>query len=150
MGCVHKSPSRGSLASITRLCRVMQKQIPGSWDVREGDLYIWDTHDFKPVLPPIHNEVDVRHLERCRHSSSRNDVSLAAELLDVVYNQRILLCPRTKFYKTTIRWCWYSEFLSQRKILVFPNCTRFLNFTRIRTSRDILRILLRAQPSLFL
>ena len=30
-------------------------------------------------------------------------------------------------------------FSSQRKILTFPNCTGFLNFTRIRTSRDILR-----------
>ena len=32
----------------------------------------------------------------------------------------------------------------------FPNCTEFLNFTRIRTSRDILRVQLSAQPSLFL
>ena len=32
----------------------------------------------------------------------------------------------------------------------FPNCTGFLNFTRIRTSRDILRVRLGAQPSLFL
>ena len=39
---------------------------------------------------------------------------------------------------------------SQRKILTFPNCTGFLNFTRIRTSRDILRVQLSAQPSLFL
>ena len=35
-------------------------------------------------------------------------------------------------------------------ILTFPNCTGFLNFTRIRTSRDILRVRLSAQPSLFL
>ena len=35
-------------------------------------------------------------------------------------------------------------------ILTFPNCTGFLNFTRIRTSRDILRVQLTAQPSLFL
>ena len=46
----------------------------------------------------------------------------------------LLLCPRTKFYKTNIRWCWHSDFPSQRKILIFPNCTGFLNFTRIRTS----------------
>ena len=38
----------------------------------------------------------------------------------------------------------------QRKILTFPNCTGFQNFTRIRTSRDILRVQLSAQPSLFL
>ena len=31
-----------------------------------------------------------------------------------------------------------------------PKCTGFLNFTRIRTSRDILRVQLSAQPSLFL
>ena len=52
----------------------------------------------------------------------------------------LLLCPRTKLYKTTIRWYWHSEFPSQRKILTFPNCTGFLNFTKIRTSRDILRV----------
>ena len=42
------------------------------------------------------------------------------------------------------------EVPSQRKILTFPNCTGFLNFTRIRTSRDILRVQLSTQPSLFL
>ena len=31
------------------------------------------------------------------------------------------------------------------EILTFPNCTGFLNFTRIRTSRDILRVQLSAQ-----
>ena len=36
------------------------------------------------------------------------------------------------------------------KILTFPNCTGFLNFTRILTNRDILRVQLSAQPSLFL
>ena len=46
--------------------------------------------------------------------------------------------------------CWHLEFPSQRKILTFPNCTGFLNFTRIRTSRDILRVQLSAQKSLSL
>ena len=39
--------------------------------------------------------------------------------------------------------------ISQRKIWTFPNCTGFLNFKRIRTSRDILRVQQSAQPSLF-
>ena len=30
--------------------------------------------------------------------------------------------------------------------MTFPNCTGFLDFTRIRTSRDILRVPLSAQP----
>ena len=34
--------------------------------------------------------------------------------------------------------------------IAFLNCTGFLNFTRIRTSRDIMRVRLWAQPSLFL
>ena len=59
--------------------------------------------------------------------------------------------PRTKFCKTTIRRCWHSEIPSQRKIVTFPNCTGFLNFTRICTSRDIhvLRVLVIAQQSHF-
>ena len=82
---------------------MMQKQIPGSGVWGRGVHTHGTPMILNTVLPPIHNEVDVRHLESCRHSSSRNDVSLVAELLDVVYSQRILLCPRTKFYKTTIR-----------------------------------------------
>ena len=40
--------------------------------------------------------------------------------------------------------------LPEEDIDLIPNCTGFLNFTRIRTSRDILRVQLSAQPSLFL
>ena len=48
------------------------------------------------VLPLIHNEVGIRHLENCLHSSSSDDLSLAIELHNVLDNQLIDL-PHTKF-----------------------------------------------------
>ena len=55
-----------------------------------------------------------------------------------------------KFCKTTIRLCCRSEFLSQKKTLIFLSCTGFTGYTRILTSGETLRVQLSAQPNLFL
>ena len=55
----------------------------------------------------------------------------------LLFSMRIIENAPLCHYLFIIYYLFISKFLSQKKKLTFSNCTGFLNFTRIRTSRDI-------------
>ena len=129
----------------------------------------------KSVMPLVNKRFSVlsRTMSR-RHELVFDDPDVSAELAEI--HEKFVVVPADKASNNIVFVCktHYINCLMEvlgmstmtgnptynltamskdeirRKILTFPNYTGFLNFTRIRTSRDILQVRLSVQQSLFL
>ena len=136
---------------VSVLSRTMSRRHESVFDDPDVAAELAEIHEKFVVVPA--DKVSNNNVFVCKThciNCLMEELGMSTMTINPTYNLTAMSKEEILFYKTTIRWRWHLEFPSQRKILTFPNCTGFLNFTRIRTSRDILRVQLSAQPSLFL